>query len=147
MATVSSLKRELTNTLENKGILGDLKARLRTEIFLAIEDPSVAKQKLSNENLLINELIREYLIFNDYKYSDSVLVAESGQPENQLDREFLCDELNVVENDGTTKQVPLLYSLLDSFISQRSSSTMKRDGLYRKNDSDLTSNDLFVIKR
>ncbi len=39
---------------------------------------SVSKPELCEENLLINELIREYLQFNQYKYTDSVLVAESN---------------------------------------------------------------------
>lgn len=36
---------------------------------------SVSKPELCQENLLINELIRDYLRFNQYKYTDSVLVA------------------------------------------------------------------------
>ena len=33
------------------------------------------KPSLSNENMLINELIREYLEFNKYKYTLSVLTT------------------------------------------------------------------------
>ena len=33
------------------------------------------KPSLSNENMLINELIREYLEFNKYKYTLSVLMT------------------------------------------------------------------------
>lgn len=36
---------------------------------------SEARPTLSNENLLINELIREYLTFNKFKYTESVLLA------------------------------------------------------------------------
>lgn len=36
---------------------------------------SEPRPSLSNENLLINELIREYLAFNKYKYTESVLLA------------------------------------------------------------------------
>jgi len=117
MATVDALKKALTETLESKGVMGELKAKVRTEVFRALDDPVATKPKLSNENLLINDLIREYLIFNNYKYTDSVLVAESGQPEVQLEREFLCQELNVDDN-GNAGNIPLLYSLLNSFIQQ-----------------------------
>ena len=41
---------------------------------------SVSKPELCEENLLINELIREYLQFNQYKYTDSVLVAGESNP-------------------------------------------------------------------
>lgn len=34
-----------------------------------------ARPTLSNENMLINELIREYLEFNNYKYTLSVLMT------------------------------------------------------------------------
>ena len=33
------------------------------------------KPQLCRENFLINELIREYLIYNQYNYTHSVLVA------------------------------------------------------------------------
>lgn len=44
----------------------------------------------SNENLLINELIREYLIFNGYRETLSVFLPEAGQPAvRPFDRQFL----------------------------------------------------------
>ena len=63
------------DTLENRGALIQIKARLRAEVFNALDDHSEARPALSNENLLINELIREYLVFNNYKYTASVLQA------------------------------------------------------------------------
>ena len=62
-------------TLEHRGILNQLKARIRAEVFSALDDQTEEKPSLSNENLLINELIREYLEFNKYKYTASVLQA------------------------------------------------------------------------
>ncbi|XP_051877916.1 LOW QUALITY PROTEIN: lisH domain-containing protein FOPNL [Pristis pectinata] len=81
MATVSELKAVLKETLEKKGVMGQLKARIRAEVFSALDDQSEPRPPLSHENLLINELIREYLEFNKYKYTASVLTAEAGQPE------------------------------------------------------------------
>lgn len=65
----------IKETLENRGSLGQIKARIRAEVFSALDDQSEVKPPLSNENMIINELIREYLDFNKYKYSSSVLVA------------------------------------------------------------------------
>ncbi|XP_038676474.1 centrosomal protein 20 isoform X4 [Scyliorhinus torazame] len=104
MATVSELKGVLKETLEKRGVLGQLKARIRAEVFSALDDQSEPRPPLSHENLLINELIREYLEFNKYKYAASVLTAEAGQPEIPLDRQFLVNELNVIE-DSSTKTV------------------------------------------
>ncbi|XP_048348351.1 centrosomal protein 20 isoform X3 [Sphaerodactylus townsendi] len=98
MATITELKAVLKDTLEKRGALGQIKARIRAEVFNALDDQTEPRPPLSHENLLINELIREYLEFNKYKYAASVLTAESGQPEVPLDRDFLVKELNVVED-------------------------------------------------
>uniref|UniRef100_T1JPF1 Centrosomal protein 20 n=1 Tax=Strigamia maritima TaxID=126957 RepID=T1JPF1_STRMM len=105
MATVDELKSVLKETLNRRGILGQLKARIRAEVFQALDDQSETRPSLSNENLLINELIREYLEFNQYRYSASVLKAESGQPDTSFDHDFLKAELNLPEdNDPTPTQ-------------------------------------------
>ncbi|NWW84691.1 FOPNL protein, partial [Rhynochetos jubatus] len=105
----------LRDTLEKRGALGQIKARIRAEVFNALDDQSEPRPPLSHENLLINELIREYLEYNKYKYTASVLTSESGQPEVPLDRQFLAKELNIVE-DANGKSVPLLYGILSHFL-------------------------------
>ncbi|NXI44982.1 FOPNL protein, partial [Galbula dea] len=105
----------LKDTLEKRGALGQIKARIRAEVFNALDDQTVPRPPLSHENLLINELIREYLEYNKYKYTASVLTSESGQPEVPLDRQFLAKELNIVE-DTNGKSVPLLYGILSHFL-------------------------------
>ncbi|XP_052456537.1 centrosomal protein 20-like isoform X2 [Carassius gibelio] len=117
MATITELKTALRETLEARGVLGQLKARIRAEVFRALDDESAPRPPLSHENLLINELIREYLEFNKYRYTASVLTA-AGQPEVPLDREFVASELNVAE-DSCAKAVPLLYGLLTHFLSSK----------------------------
>uniref|UniRef100_A0AAR2KFT4 Centrosomal protein 20 n=2 Tax=Pygocentrus nattereri TaxID=42514 RepID=A0AAR2KFT4_PYGNA len=122
MATVTELKCALREALESRGVLGQLKARIRAEVFRALDDQSETRPPLTHQNLLINELIREYLEFNKYRYTASVLTAESGQPEAHLDRQFLASELNVVEDPGA-RAVPLLYGLLSHFLSSRDGGT------------------------
>ncbi|XP_005054648.1 PREDICTED: lisH domain-containing protein FOPNL isoform X3 [Ficedula albicollis] len=113
MATVAELKAVLKDTLEKRGALAQIKARIRAEVFNALDERSEPRPALSRENLLINELVREYLEYNKYKYTASVLTAESGQPEVPLDRQFLAKELNIVE-DASGK--PLLYGILSHFL-------------------------------
>lgn len=117
MATVDELKKLIHENLERKGVLQEMKAKIRAEVFNSLNDKSVEKPELSNENLIVNELIREYFEYNNYKYSTAVLVAESGQPNIPLDREFLSQELDV-RDDKETVKLPLLYSLVHHF-SQR----------------------------
>ncbi|MEE6497522.1 hypothetical protein FKM82_002763 [Ascaphus truei] len=115
MAAVSDLKAVLKDTLEKRGVLGQLKAQVRAEVFNALDDRSEPRPVLSHENLLINELIREYLEFNQYKYTASVLSAESGLSDIPLDRPFLAKELNIVE-DANSRSVPILYGILSHFL-------------------------------
>ncbi|XP_051062654.1 centrosomal protein 20 [Phodopus roborovskii] len=115
MATVTELKAVLKDTLEKKGVLGHLKARIRAEVFNALDDDHEPRPSLSHENLLINELIREYLEFNKYKYTASVLIAESGQPVVPLDRQFLVHELKTFE-ESKDNSIPLLYGILAHFL-------------------------------
>ncbi|XP_064808224.1 lisH domain-containing protein FOPNL [Oncorhynchus masou masou] len=121
MATITELKCALRESLESRGVLGQLKARIRAEVFNALDDQSEPRPTLSHDNLVINELIREYLEFNKYRYTASVLTAESGQPEVPLDRQFMANELKVVE-DPSSRSVPLLYGLLSHFLSSRGDS-------------------------
>ena len=65
----------MKESLENRGSLNQIKARIRAEVFNVLDDRTEARPALSNENVLINELIREYLEFNKYKYTASVLQA------------------------------------------------------------------------
>ncbi|XP_050761923.1 centrosomal protein 20 isoform X4 [Gymnogyps californianus] len=115
MATVAELKAVLKDTLEKRGALGQIKARIRAEVFNALDDQREPRPPLSHENLLINELIREYLEYNKYKYTASVLTAESGQPEVPLDRQFLAKELNIVE-DANGKSTSFVRNYL-SFLT------------------------------
>ncbi|KAG7401471.1 hypothetical protein PHYBOEH_001016 [Phytophthora boehmeriae] len=118
-ATLSDLKEVLKDTLAARGSLDQIKARIRAEIFSALDDQDVPKPKLSNENLVINELIREYFEYNGYRHALSVFLPESGQPAEKLfDREFLSSELNVME-DPRFKHVPLLYSIVASLQQRR----------------------------
>ncbi|XP_045214924.2 centrosomal protein 20-like [Mercenaria mercenaria] len=117
MSSTHELKDVIKDTLENRGVLGQIKARIRAEVFKSLDDQNDSKPPLSNENMIINELIREYLEFNKYKYTASVMVAETGQPKQPLDRGFLAEELNV-EEDKNCSQVPLLYSLVGQYMNK-----------------------------
>ena len=64
----------MKESLENRGALNQIKAKLRAEIFTSLEDNNDQIPKLPQENLIINELIKEYLEFNEYKYTSSVFL-------------------------------------------------------------------------
>ncbi|CAN8002756.1 unnamed protein product, partial [Ixodes hexagonus] len=104
----------LTETLENGGVLRSLRAGLRTEILRALEEPRLSEPpQLPPENYLINELVLEYLSFNNYKRTESILEAESGYRRSCVGRAFLEKELNVVPSEKASC-LPLLYAIVET---------------------------------
>ena len=66
----------------------------------------------SNTDLLLNELIREYLVFHHYGHALSVFLSEANQPaQAPFDRAFLARELGLVDSTAS-RSTPLLYHLL-----------------------------------
>ncbi|ORX55520.1 hypothetical protein BCR36DRAFT_347487 [Piromyces finnis] len=118
MATYEDLKEVLKESLQVKGVINKIKANIRSEVFKSIDDEDQEKPKLSYENLIVNELIREYLEFNNYKFALSVFLAESNQPNEALDKNFLTKELKV-KLDKDNQQLPLLYGLaFQNFVAK-----------------------------
>ena len=145
MAKIEDLKEVLKETLENKGVLNQVRARIRAEVFNTLNEQTEVKPTLSNENFLINELIREYLDFNKYNYTKSVLTVESGQPSDKMDRRFLLQQLNMEETQEPAK-LPLLYGMLSHFLQQRQQKGSKNQqpsslAVGERNYKDLTSSD------
>ena len=90
MASLEDLKNVLRETLEQKGVLNKVKAEIRAEIFTALDADNQGKPAVPQENVLINELIREYLEYNRYYNTASVLTTESGMPRDPpFDRNFM----------------------------------------------------------
>ena len=114
---LKELSSAVRECLEEKGVLEDVKAKIRKEIVQSLKDPADGgreKQHLSADNYLINELIRDYLDWNHYEHASEILVAESGQPKIRLERRELERQLKV-DSGPKSKQVPLLYSLISAF--------------------------------
>ena len=117
MTSVEDLKNALKETLEQRGVLNQIKAMMRHEIYESIENDDNPKPEIPKENLIINELIKEYLNYNDYSHSSSVFQSETGQPKDIYDRNSISKELNIIENESN-KQIPLLYSILFGLKNQ-----------------------------
>ena len=77
--TLFHSQKVLNEALENRGIASEVKAKLRAEVYNILEDNASPKPSVSQENLLINELIREYMEFNRYRYSKSVFLKGTLQ--------------------------------------------------------------------
>eukprot|EP00656_Telonema_subtile_P018375 TRINITY_DN19920_c0_g1_i1.p1 TRINITY_DN19920_c0_g1~~TRINITY_DN19920_c0_g1_i1.p1 ORF type:complete len:106 (-),score=32.91 TRINITY_DN19920_c0_g1_i1:199-483(-) len=81
--------------------------------FKCLHDPDEPKPSLPHEATIINELIREYLAFQKWEHTRSVLAQESGSEERSIaeshkGRELLARDLNL----STEREVPLLSQLV-----------------------------------
>ncbi|KAJ3187319.1 hypothetical protein HDU85_006607 [Gaertneriomyces sp. JEL0708] len=105
------IKHALTQHLEARGVLSDLRAKVRGEVFRALEgnNESIARP-VSRETELVNEVVREYLKAAGYHHTLDVFAAEANLPAKSRGRVPLEDELNV-STDDFPAGVPLLYGL------------------------------------
>ncbi|XP_043279741.1 centrosomal protein 20 [Venturia canescens] len=126
MATEKDLMNAVRDSLESDGVLGRLKAEMRTEVMRLLGGPSnkpnrITKIESPPNVILMNELVREYLDWIGYKYTSSVLIAECKLSKQPLDRSFLLRDLGV-RDSATTKNLPLLYSLVETTKSANNAS-------------------------
>ncbi|KAL0484439.1 LisH domain-containing protein FOPNL [Acrasis kona] len=72
MEDLQELKEVLVKNLEKKGVLEKIRSNLRAEIYNALHNEDVERPPITEQELLINELFREYLEFVGYKHTLSV---------------------------------------------------------------------------
>ena len=95
-ATLKDLTSALHDTLKYNGSLSALQASARSSIHSCLESTELTPPSLPNENLIVNELVLEYLKFNGYGHTASVMRAETGQPkEGTVEAGFLRSELGI----------------------------------------------------
>uniref|UniRef100_A0A1X7VJW2 Centrosomal protein 20 n=1 Tax=Amphimedon queenslandica TaxID=400682 RepID=A0A1X7VJW2_AMPQE len=104
------LKKIIKETLRARGTWNEIKSHLTSEVVEVLDEKEHTKPKLNRENYVINELIQEYLQFNNYKYTSAVLTQESGQTEETLPRDIVARELQIPPDDSN---LPLLYRIVN----------------------------------
>ena len=137
----------LKESLNERGVLNSIRATIRAEIFNALENHEAVnvnkvEREPSSENLILNELIREYLEYNGFLNTLSVFHPETGQPREatgRIGRSTLVHELGLADGERT-KRVPLLYSVLAKLqtaasrqVEHPSSVARKRSQIESKN--------------
>lgn len=116
-ANLGDLKDVIRDILESNGTLNHVKARLRAEVFAALQDDEQTRPVPPAENGLINELIREYLEYNGLFHTLDVLCCEAGMPRQALDRAFVQSQLST-KSGGLGTKMPLLYTLVQPAAAQ-----------------------------
>lgn len=117
MATEKDLINAVRESLKAGGELGRIKAEMRTEVIKLLDNSNREDKskipKPPHTVMLMNELVREYLNWMEYKYSSTVLVAEADLPRQPLDRALLVQGLGVREAEKG-ESLPLLCSIVDT---------------------------------
>jgi lisH domain-containing protein FOPNL len=115
----NDLQSAVKEALNRQGVLKNVKARLRAEIFNCLEDKTVPlPEKKSKDVYLAAELVRELLESLGLQNSLSVFSEEIGQStETRCDPQFLAGELgfNITAETGTEQRkdsIPLLVQLV-----------------------------------
>jgi len=120
----TELRDLVATTLENSGILGKIKAQLRANVYIALEEGENVKNKskLINQNLidflsttngrLVASLVREFLEFFDLDFTLAVFDPETniGKDFKYRERSKLIDALGLTEL--TDKKSPLLSEIM-----------------------------------
>ena len=116
MASEKDLCKSVTESLKENGFLNKMSAEVRKEILSVLKEEQKKHQpspELSADNFVINELIKEYLEWNNYNQTSDVLWLESGQPKQKISRVELENTINVQCGENSAK-IPLLYSLISN---------------------------------
>jgi lisH domain-containing protein FOPNL len=123
MESVTDLKEVVRQSLDSKGILQQIKAQIRAEVYLSLEGKdAVNNVEKPPEVYLACELIRELFMGLDYKNSLAVFCEESGPPsEMGLNRDFLASELGLTvhEDDRSVPLLLMVIRLLKDLKAQR----------------------------
>lgn len=120
---MDELKNLVIQTLEVNGILGQIRAKLRSSVFKVIdnndpqhneramhwENPLAQKVLETTESALAADLIREYLEFYRLDYTLSILIPEANMKQDPLDKDELIRKAKV---DRPKESEPLLVQIL-----------------------------------
>lgn len=120
---MDELKNLVIQTLEQKGILGEIRAKLRSSVFKVIdnndpsgkeramhwENPLAQKVLETTESALAADLIREYMEFYRLDYSLSIFIPEANLKQDPQDRNNLVRRADV---DKPSDKEPLLVQIL-----------------------------------
>ena len=95
------MEQSLESKIKENGVYSKLESMLRAEMFNTL-DNQPTKVEATPETNMINELIMEYMKFNNYGYSMSVFEKEAGAKFRS--RKDLCNDLKLQVEDSKMYQ-------------------------------------------
>lgn len=156
----TELRDLVTNSLQTSGVLGKIKAQLRSNVYLAIEGDAELKKKsqhvnakldsfaATSEGRLALQLIHEFLVFFNLDYTQLVYEPEAleGRDITIRDREKLIENLGFA-GETLNPKAPLLteviklskVSILKSETPTLQSTSVEEDDQDTSEQSDILS--------
>ena len=126
---IDELNNAVRIALQRKGVLSNIKSKLRAEIFNCIEDKIVPKPSPTHEIQLSSDLIKEFM--KNFKYENSLAVfneetdddSNQNSKTNQYDeRQNIAKELGI-RIDEKDKNIPLLILIVNHLLNIKNSSS------------------------
>lgn len=129
---MEEMKNLVIQTLETRGVLGQIRAKLRSSVFKIVDDqdqksnppmgcglkwenPLLYKIRDTNSGGLIAELIREFMEHLKMDYSLSVFIPECSISPERLKRDEMLARLGVNPNNFRT-DLPIIYFIIFYFV-------------------------------
>ncbi|KAL0236234.1 hypothetical protein GEMRC1_002816 [Eukaryota sp. GEM-RC1] len=106
--SLKELSSAVQESLDNRGAIDRIKSQIRSEMFLALQTPTFSKQSPSEDSLVINSLISQYLEYNNLYRTSSVFSAETGSYES-VPAPAIASDLSIPDSGS---DLPLLYQIL-----------------------------------
>lgn len=149
----------IIQSLETKGVLGQIRAHLRSAVFKVVDEQDQQFNtgcglKWENKTLykiletkigtLLAEIIREFMEYFRMDYSLSIFIPECGISPERLNRKEILGKLGIMSNPANDKftaglHLPLLYYIINYFIAELKANPNKVIDSIKKSQNDLES--------
>jgi len=154
---MEEMKELIIQSLETKGVLGQIRAHLRSAVFKVVDEQDQQFNtgcglKWENKTLykiletkigtLLAEIIREFMEYFRMDYSLSIFIPECGISPERLNRKEIFGKLGIMSNPSNDKltaglHLPLLYYIINYFISELKDNPNKVLDYIKKSQNDL----------
>ena len=163
---MESMKDLVIQALESKGVLGQIRARLRSAVFKIVdeqdqqykfgcglkwENPLLYKILETKIGQLLSEIIREFMEYFRMDYSLSIFIPECGISPERLKKEEILGKIGVKDENMEffqRLQLPLLYYIIFYFLDDLNKNPNKvmetlskvKDNVEKTSDEIIRSN-------
>ena len=156
---MEEMKELIIQSLETKGVLGQIRAHLRSAVFKVVDEQDQQFNtgcglKWENKTLykiletkigtLLAEIIREFMEYFRMDYSLSIFIPECGISPERLNKKEILGKIGIMSNPSNDKftaglHLPLLYYIINYFISEMKANPNKVIESIKKSQNDLES--------